>query len=145
MDEWLSRRRRALAELHEVIVECRRPYPHYSSDCICLAVLRPDGFLELLSPAWESLLGFSRRELDGRQLFAMFPPAAGSPRALLRRIVDPAAPDPVRVDLCQRSGAPRPLVWHRRFDDYDSTLFIVGEAAADATARFLAPIGPRPA
>jgi len=144
MDEGLSRRE-ALAELEEVIIECRRPYPHYSGYRICLAVLRPDGILELLSPAWESLLGFSRRELDGRRLFAMFPPAGCAPRVLLRRIVDPAAPDPVQVDLCQRSGRPRTLLWYRRFDDYDATLFIAGEAAADAAAPSLAPIAPRPA
>jgi PAS domain-containing protein len=114
----------------EVIIRCHHPYPHYAGKHICLAALRPDGFFELLSPAWESLLGFAPAELHGRPLLALFRPAPCAPRVLLRRIVDPDEPDPIRVELRRRDGARQAMHWYRRFDFYDDTLFIAGEPAA---------------
>ena len=111
--------------LEQVTVSCRKPCPPYGRYAVCLACLYRDGRFELLSGAWESMLGFTPGELDGRR-FASLVARGRSGRAVLRRIVDEREPDPLHLELRCKNGASLPLAVYRRFDAYDGSVFIAG-------------------
>lgn len=124
-----------LAQPEEVVLRCRRSYPRERCAGVCLARLHADGCFELLSGAWQGLLGFEPAELDGRallELLALDPPSG---RRLIGRLVDPEETGPMRLELRCKDGRSLPMQWHRRFDAYDRSLYIAAEPlGADATA-----------
>jgi PAS domain-containing protein len=128
-----------LAELDDVIVRCKRPYPPYGRFEIWLARLRRDGRFELLSNAWEARLGFTTSELDGRSLFTLLPLEPRAGRSLLRRMLDPVEPDPLDLELLRRDGGTQALRCYRRFDEYERALFIAGEALALRSGKYRSP------
>lgn len=109
-----------LGDLSGIVVSC--PQPFRPSD-VCLACLHADGRLELLTGAWESLLGYERRELDGRALHTLLSRGCDAVRPLL----DPDEPDPVLVDVIVSGGGARTLEVHRRLDDYEPSLYLACE------------------
>lgn len=111
-----------------VVLYCRLPYPRYVRSDVFLARLMPSGALQLLSGAWERVLGFGRGELNGRRLLDMLPPARRAlGEAALRHLLSPEQADPVTIELVRRDGTTLRMHCHRRFDPYDATLFIAGE------------------
>ena len=135
---WLAE----FAELDDVVIQCRRPYPPYGRFDVCLASLHRDGRFELLSTAWEATLGFGPRELQGRALSALLPPDRRSGRSVLRRMMDPDEPEPLGLDLLRRDGGTQHMHCYRRFDDYGASLFIACEALPVICRRCRAPSGP---
>jgi PAS domain S-box-containing protein len=132
--------------LELVIVRCPRTYPVYLQSGVCLARLDPRGWFVLLSPAWQSVLGFGCDELHGRGLLELLPPAKRrSGEAAWRRILNPAEADPLDLELCRKDGSPQPMRWYRRFDPYDATLFIVAESVDLISSQCRAPSPPGPA
>lgn len=109
-----------LADLNDIVVCC--PNSFRASD-VCLACLHADGRLELLTGAWESLLGYPRHELDGRALHTLL--SSGSDT--VRRLLDPGEPDPVVIDVIASGGGVRSLEVHRRLDDYEPSLYLACE------------------
>lgn len=107
-----------------IVVRCAVPYPTYVRYDVCLARLDALGRFLLFTEAWESLLGFRRADLDGRALLDLV-----CDRDALRRVLSPAEADPLLLEVRREDGGAQPMRWHRRFDPYDTTLFIVGEAA----------------
>jgi PAS domain-containing protein len=130
------------AELVDVVIKCRRPYPPYGRFDVCLAKLHGDGRFELLSAAWEATLGFGSRELEGRSLGTLLPLNRRSGRSVLRRMMDPVEPDPLQLDLLRRDGRMQHMHCYRRFDDYEGSLFIACEALPVICRRCRAPSGP---
>lgn len=121
--------------LELVIVRCPRSYPAYLRTGVCLARFEPRGWFVLLSAAWEPALGFAREELHGRALVDLLPPAeAYAGEAGLRRILDPAEPDPLVLALRRKDGSLQPMRWYRRFDAYDETLLVVAESTGAQSA-----------
>jgi PAS domain-containing protein len=109
-----------LGDLSGIVISC--PHPFRASD-LCLACLHADGRLELLTGAWESILGYKRHELDGRALHTLL--SRGSDA--VRRLLDPAEPDPVLIDVIASGGGVRSLEVHRRLDDYEPSLYLACE------------------
>ena len=126
-----------------VVVRCSLPYPWYVRSDVFLARLTPVGALQLLSSAWESLLGYAQGELNGRRLLDTLPPTRRAlGEAALRHLLSPQDADPVAIELARRDGTMLCMYCHRRFDPYDATLFIAGEPAAITVAASRASSAP---
>ena len=113
-----------LADLNEIILSCRVPFRTHE---VCLACLHRDGRLELLTGAWESLLGFRQAELDGRWLHSLLAGERGAARAALQRLLDPLASDPVVMEVRTKEGSVRGLRVYRHFDPYEPSLYFACE------------------
>jgi len=93
------------------------------------------GTLELLSAAWETLLGYGQREFRGKTLCQL----AGSDQpGAVAAILDRENMQPVDLTLHCRDGKPKRLRLHRRFDGEERKMFIVAEETHEAESR--API-----
>lgn len=107
-----------LGDLDGIVISC--PHPFRASD-VCLACLHSDGRLELLTGAWERLLGYRQDELDGRPMHSL----VGERDA--RRLLDPQQPDPVLIEVLAKGGIARMLSVHRQLDDYEPSLYLACE------------------
>ena len=85
----------SIADRDDAVVVCRKPFSVYAGLDILLARIHGDGRFEVLSAAWEGVLGFRCDELNGSSSFALLPFDEASARALPRRITDPAEPEPL--------------------------------------------------
>ena len=110
-----------LADVNDIVISCRLPFRTHE---VCLACLHGDARLELLTGAWESVLGLNQAELDGRRLYSLL---AGDRDAALGRLLDPLAPEPVLMDVRMKDGAVRSLGIYRHFDPYEPSLYFACE------------------
>jgi PAS domain-containing protein len=91
-----------------------------------------NGTLELLSAAWEKLLGYGRREFMGKTLGQL---AGPDQPAAVAAILDHENMAPVELTLRCRDGKPKRLRLHRRFDGDERKVFIVAEETQEAERR----------
>jgi PAS domain-containing protein len=102
----------------------------YECSSILLAKADLDGTLELLTGAWERLLGYGRRELDGkalRDLMAADREADSLIAHAVAAVFNEQSMASVELTLRCRSGARKRLRLHRRFDSVTGDVYIVGE------------------
>ena len=114
-----------------VVVRCGHTYERSN---VLLAKAHPTGTLELLTGAWERLLGYQGQEFAGktlRQLMGSRKPIAAAVAAIL----DDLNPAPVDLKVRRRDGEGKCLRLHRRFDPYERSMFIVAEEASEGSAR----------
>jgi hypothetical protein len=100
-----------------------------------------DGTFELLNPAWE-MLGYSEEELTGRclcELVALDPQAA---RAAVKSLLTEGGS--VAFALVCKGGRELAYHWNRQFDDFTSSMFIIGDGFAVTESR-MRVAAPRPA
>lgn len=102
------------------------PGDNFEWSKVLLARARFDGRFELLTSAWEQVLGYGRRELGGKtfaELLGSRKAAAAAVGAILHKS------SRVAVDLSMRGRdqALKSLRLHRRFDADDCMMFIVAE------------------
>lgn len=108
------------------------PEDSYEWASILLARTGTDGTLELLTAAWERLLGYGRRELEGKalsELLAADRDADGPIARAVAAVFDERSMASVDLTLRCRSGARKALTLHRRLHASTHTIYIVGEAA----------------
>jgi PAS domain-containing protein len=117
----------SIADRDDVTIVCNKPFPAYTGLDVLLARIHADGRFELLSAAWEKALGFDCAELNGRSLFALLSIDEGSARALLRRVTDPAEPEPLVFDVRCKGGEILRMRWNRRFDQYADAVYVAGQ------------------
>jgi len=89
-----------------------------------LARVWADGSFELVSPEW-SALGYSAQELAGHsicELIALEPDAAGV--AVMSLLSEG---HPLEFGLRRKDGRQSRYRWNRQFDDYSSSMFVIGE------------------
>jgi hypothetical protein len=94
------------------------------------------GTLELLSVAWETLLGYGHREFRGKTLCQLT--GSDRPAAAVAAILDRQNMQPVDLTMHCKDGKPKRLRLHRRFDGDERKMFIVAEETQEAERR--API-----
>ena len=114
------------------------PEDSYEWASILLARTDPGGALELLTAAWERLLGYGRRELEGKalsELLAADRAADGVIAGTVAAIFDERSTDSVDLTLRCRGGARKSLRLHRRLHASTHTIYIVGEHRSGATGR----------
>lgn len=102
------------------------PGDNFEWSRVLLARASYDGTLELLTAAWERFLGYGRRELHGKP-FGQVLGAQERPAAAVAAILDPDRMAPLDLLLRCRDGQEKALRLHRRYDPYDSAMFIVAE------------------
>jgi hypothetical protein len=101
------------------------PGDTYEWSQVLLARAKANGTLELLTAAWENLLGYGRQELAGKTLQHFMQP--GDATSVVASILDRDDMAPVDVTLRCRNGHGKTLRLHRRFDAYEGHMFIVAE------------------
>jgi PAS domain-containing protein len=106
------------------------PQDGYEWSAILLAKANFDGTLELLTRAWERLLGYGRHELDGKALRALMAAdreADSLIASAVAAIFDEHSTASVELTLRCRSGERKLLRLHRRLEPGTGTIYIVGE------------------
>lgn len=119
-----------LTDLANMVIACRQPYPAYKGLDLLLASFGRAGPFEILSAAWERVLGYGCAELDGRPLFELIDLPRRSARGLILMVLDESEPCPIAFSLSRKDGTQVPLQWYRRFDAYDARVFMAGDPLA---------------
>jgi len=116
---------------------------------VLLARASFNGTLELLTAAWEKVLGYGRHELAGKTLCQLMGSSRTAAAGVVVAILDERNPDPVDLTVRCRAGEAKSLRLHRRLDAYTDKVFIVAEEApatlhpAVRAGRQTAPAGGR--
>jgi hypothetical protein len=115
---------------------------------VLLARANFSGTLELLTAAWERVLGYGRRELEGKTLCQLMRADGEVASEVVGAILDERNIDPVDLTLHSRAGEPKCLRLHRRLDEYARRIMIVAEEnpapAVRAGRQTLYAVGPHP-
>jgi hypothetical protein len=85
------------------------------------------GSFELLTAAWERVLGYGRHEFEGKTLCQLMDADPRTAAATVVAILDQRNTEPVDLTVHCRAGAPKQLRLHRRFDEYGARVLIVAE------------------
>src|SRR5690349_5328042 len=109
------------------------PGDTYEWSKVLLARASINGTFELLTAAWERLLGYGRQEFTGKTLGKLM--KSGKAAATVAAILDHRNMDPVELTVRCRDGRPKRLRLHRRFDEYGNKMFIVAEETQEAKQR----------
>jgi hypothetical protein len=117
--------RRAIQPTDLALAMRLTPGATYDGSQVLLAKASFGGTLELLTAAWETVLGYRSHEIAAKTLGGLM--RSGTPAALVAAILDEHNPDPVDLTLRCRSGAAKRFRLHRRFDDYLREVFILAE------------------
>ena len=99
----------------------------YEDSKVLLAKADLDGTLQLLTSAWERLLGYGREELKGKTLLHFMWSNARSVAAAAAALLDARNMRPVRLRLRCRDGRGKSLTLHRLYDVNENMMYIVGE------------------
>jgi hypothetical protein len=97
-----------------------------SSD-VCLACLHANATFELLTGAWEQLLGYRRAELSALRLGDLLAADRAMAAASFQQLLDRERPDPVLVQVRVKGGAVRALNVYRRFEDQAPSVYFACE------------------
>ena len=114
----------------------------YERSRMLLATANSDGTIELLTHAWEPLLGYGRRELEGKALGVLVAAErrldCGRER-IVAALFERGSAASVDVTLRCQGGRRQSLTLHRRLDGATGTIYIVGEKSAVHRASVAAP------
>jgi PAS domain S-box-containing protein len=119
-----------LTDLDNIVIARRKPCPAYGGLDLLLARFGRAGSFEILSAAWERVLGYGRAELDGRPLLGLIQLPRRSAHRLVLMLLDESEPCPIAFSLTRKDGTEVQLQWYRRFDAYDESVFIAGDPLA---------------
>jgi hypothetical protein len=97
-----------------------------SSD-VCLACLHADATFELLTGAWEQLLGYRRAEFSTLRLGDLLAADRAAAAASLQQLLDRRRADPVLVQVRVKGGGVRSLNVYRRFEDQAPSVYFACE------------------
>ena len=103
----------------------------YEWSTLLLAKVRYSGTFELLTSAWERLLGYACHEFAGKTLRQLMGHKERVPIAAVAAILDERIPDPVDLKLCCRDGQIKSLRLHRRFDPDERAVYILAEETVE--------------
>jgi len=108
----------------------------YELSKVLLAKAGLDGTLELLTSAWEQMLGFGREELKGKTLSDLMWSDPRSAATAVAAILDKVHMGPVDLRVCCRNGLGKGLTLHRLYDKQETMMYIVAvESARKGIAR----------
>lgn len=113
----------------------------YELSKVLLAKADLDGTLQLLTSAWERLLGYGREEFKGKTLLHFMWSNPRSASAAAAALLDARNMRPVRLRLRCRNGRGKSLTLHRLYDRREHMMYIVAEEtrAAHTRARVISP------
>ena len=99
----------------------------YESSKVLLAKASFDGKLQLLTSAWERVLGYEREELKGKTLFQLMWSNQRSADAAVAAILDELDMGPVDLRVRCRNGQGKRFRLHRLYDRDEHMMYIVAE------------------
>jgi hypothetical protein len=99
----------------------------YEWSQVLLARASINGTFELLTAAWEKVLGYGRHELEGKTLCQLMGAAENGAAEVVVAILDARTMDPVDLTLRSRAGEAKFMRLHRRLDEYGRRIMIVAE------------------
>ena len=103
----------------------------YELSRVLLAKADFDGTLQLLTSAWERVLGYRREEFKGKTLFQLMWSNQRSAAAAVAAILDELNMGPVYLRVRCRNGRGKRLKMHRLFDRRERMIYIVAEEAPE--------------
>jgi hypothetical protein len=103
----------------------------YESSDVLLAKAGAQGTLQLLTSAWERVLGYGRADLDGKTLYHFMWSNARSAAAAVAAILDERDMGPVVLRLRCRNGVGKNLTLYRLYDRQERMMYIVAEEKPD--------------
>ena len=103
----------------------------YESSTVLLAKAGFDGTLQLLTSAWERMLGYAREEFKGKTLLDLMWSNPRSTAAAAAAILDALNMSPVDLRLRCGNGGGKSLTLHRLYDKDEHTMYIVAEERPD--------------
>jgi hypothetical protein len=103
------------------------PGDTYEWSKVLLARANFNGTLELLTAAWELVLGYGRHEFEGKTLSQLMGSNKTDAADVVVAILDERNMDPVDLTLHSRGGEAKRLRLHRRLDAYTHKVFILAE------------------
>ena len=106
----------------------------YESSNVLLAKAGFDGTLQLLTSAWERMLGYERKEFRGKTLLDFMWSNARSAAAAAAAILDQPNMSPVDLRLRCKNGRGKCLTLHRLYDKDEYTMYIVAEEVSVKSA-----------
>jgi hypothetical protein len=101
----------------------------YEVSRVLLAKAGFDGTLQLLTSAWEKLLGYGRAEFQGKTLLQLMWSNPRSAAAAVAAILDKLDMDPLDLRLRSRNGRGQCLTLHRLYDKHEEMMYIVAVEA----------------
>lgn len=101
----------------------------YEASQVPLAKAGFDGKLQLLTSAWERLLGYGREEFNGKTLFHLMWSNSRRAAGAVAAILDKLDMGPVSLRVRCRNGLGKSLTLHRRYDKDEDMMYIVAEEA----------------
>src|SRR5688572_28931863 len=111
-----------------------RPGHTYKNSNVLLARAHINGRLELLTAAWERLLGYERWEFTGKSLRQIMQP--GNPvGSVVAAIFDELDLEPLDLNLRCRDGLGKCLRLHRRLDPDERIVYILAEHIPESQPR----------
>lgn len=112
-----------------VLVLCSSPGRTCEKSALMLARVRPSGIFELLSAAaWARTLGYTPDELVGKALSELMPPLE-EPEAnqMVAALLDRDDFRALDVTLRCKDEQRKSFRFHRRFDAYQDTMYLVAD------------------
>jgi PAS domain-containing protein len=103
------------------------PGETYAWSQLLLARATFDGTLELLTAAWERVLGYRPEEFKGKTLWQLMGSNESAGTGAVAAILDEHNMDPINLTVRCRDGSAKRFRLHRRFDEYLRAVFIVAE------------------
>ena len=97
----------------------------YELSRVLLATADFDGKLQLLTSAWEELLGFGREALKGKTLSQLMWCNPRSAATAVDAILDEHDMGPVELRLRCRNGLGKCLTLHRLYDAQEKMMYVV--------------------
>jgi len=113
---------------------CVGPGATFRRSKVLLARAHFSGTLELLTAAWERLLGYEPRELAGMTLRQLMVLAAPVSARAVDAILDEVDMGAVILDLRCKDGRIRTLKLHRRLDPHERKVYLVADETLDTHA-----------
>ncbi len=103
----------------------------YEQSTVLLASAGFDGKLQLLTSAWERVLGYGREELRGKSLLQLLcrDGGAAAPVAAILDVLDLA---PVDLKMRCRNGLCKDFRLHRHYDRDEHVMYVVADEVAGA-------------
>lgn len=99
----------------------------YELSKVLLAKADLEGTLQLLTAAWERLLGYGREEFNGKTLRHFMWSNPRSAAAATAALLDDEDLGPVRLRLRCRDGRGKSFTLHRLYDRQEHMMYIVAE------------------
>jgi len=103
------------------------PGDTFEGSRVLLARATFSGKFELLTAAWERVLGYGRDEFAGKTLRDLMRSGATAAADVVVAILDPRSMEAVDLTVHSRAGEAKSLRLHRRLDAYGNRVVIVAE------------------